>query len=246
MADTDQDSLPTIALRVPGRWDGAIELRQALPTGYGFSEAALTLPDGRGAVDVSVHAADKEFPAVFARACRRMPSRRDRTVVERYDVNVCLLGPGGSVETARRMIDAAAALVRAGGAGVFVDNSALAHGSDAWLDVAEDDGADALLYALVNRIRSRDELWSVGMHTLGARDALIARSRDDGADDGILLGFLGYLLECGAAVAEGDLVRDELGPLFHVRKEPCRRFRPDSPLRNPYGRWRLVPVTERA
>ena len=42
------------------------------------------------------------------------------------------------LEAARTMMQAGAALLRAGGAGVFIDNSALAHGGQQWLEMTED------------------------------------------------------------------------------------------------------------
>ena len=213
-----------------------------MPPGFRFAMDRLTLPDG-AAIEVYVQAADSEFPDVFARACRRAPSRRDRRTVEGYYVNVCLAGPGGSIEAARRMMTGAAAVVRAGGAGVFVDNSAIAHGSDAWLDAVADTEPGALLYALVNRIRGAGELWSVGMHTVGLRDAVLTNC-DDVTDDAVLQGFLEYTVEPVRPMADGDVVSDGVGPTFRVNREPCRQFRTGSPLHNPYGRWRLVQVSQ--
>jgi len=105
---------------------------------------------------------DDEFPRVFEGACRRLPSRRDRRTIESYGVNVCLAGPGGSLEAAIRMLMAGAAVVQAGGAGVFVDNSGRAHPSRDWIDLADS-----------------PDLWSVGMHVFGLCDAVIKRGDDD-------------------------------------------------------------------
>lgn len=242
MHDLSQDIPPLITLRIPGRWPGPAAVDRALPAGYGITDSRLTLPDG-GGVDACFQVADREFPGIFAMACRRDPSARDRRTIERYRLNVCLTGRGGSLEAVRRIVDGAAAVVRAGGAGVFVDNSALAHGSGTWLELADDrDDADALLYAFVNRVGSSGEIWSVGMHTIGFRDAVLVRTGDDLVDDPTLAGFLEYSLRPVHPVADGDYVGDGNGPTFQVYKEPCRRFRPGSPLHNPYGSWRLVPI----
>ena len=114
-----------------------LELAQALGATHVVNPA-----DG-DAVEVIPLPPDDEFPQVFAGACRRQLTRRDRETVERYGVNVCLAGPGGSLRAAIRMLRAGAAVVRAGGAGVFVDNSGRAHPSRDWLEFAEvsDDGS---------------------------------------------------------------------------------------------------------
>ena len=57
-----------------------------------------------------------------------------------YSVNIGLNCPGSSRQAARTIMKAAAAILRAGGAGVFIDNSALAHGRSDWLAMTDDGG----------------------------------------------------------------------------------------------------------
>ena len=60
------------------------------------------------------------------------------------------------MEAARTMMQAGAAVVRAGGAGVFIDNSTPAHGGGSdWLDMTEDGGPDALSFAFVAIVRGK-------------------------------------------------------------------------------------------
>ncbi len=46
------------------------------------------------------------------------------------------------------MMRAAAAIMDAGGAGVFIDNSMLAHGATAWQAMTEDGSPDAISFCL--------------------------------------------------------------------------------------------------
>jgi hypothetical protein len=240
---TGQDNLPEIGLRVPGRWNHPYELERALPTGYRLAWGRLVMPDGTS-ISVFPQAADEEFPRVFATACGSGPSGRERRRVEGYTVNMCLCGPGGSLESAGTMIHAAAAVVRAGGIGVFVDNGAKAHLGHDWLRLAEDPGDCGLFRAFVSTYRSADDIWSVGMHVLGLRDGVIRRSGDDDADQHALLAFLGYSFAPDCDIADGDLAGDETGPQYRLRREPCARLPATSPMHNHYGLWRLVPLDE--
>ena len=72
------------------------------------------------------------------------PTEEELATADGYTVNVVLSGKGGSMEGARTMMEAAAAMVRAGGAGVFIDNSGLAHGGELWLEITREGGPDAL------------------------------------------------------------------------------------------------------
>jgi hypothetical protein len=235
-----QDGLPEIVLRIPGSWSGPENLARALPPGHRYADGRLRLPGGEE-VEVVPLPPDDEFPRVFAGACRRPPSPRDRRTIEGYGVNVCLAGPGGSVEAATRMLLAGAAVVRAGGAGVFVDNSGRAHPSRDWLELAEaPDDCDAY-QAFVSLFAGKTDLWSVGMHVFGLCDAVIKRGGDDEAACFDLTSFLGYTLLPEVVIVDGDFAGDYEGspPRFVLRKETTTFPPAGSPLHNPYGRWRL-------
>ena len=116
-----------IALRIPGKWSGPEELISRLPDGCRLTAEALTLPDG-ASFDFGAAKADDKFAQIFRSSCRQPPTDEELATVDSYLVNVFLCGPGGSFDAARNMMRAAAAIVRAGAAGVFIDNSGLAHG----------------------------------------------------------------------------------------------------------------------
>src|SRR5262245_36655701 len=103
----------TIALRIPGMWSHSKELMERLPAGCRLTPGALTLPDG-AQVDFGAAAADNQFAKIFRSSCRQPATEAELRTVDRYMVNVFLAGPGGSLEAARTMMRAGAAMVRAG------------------------------------------------------------------------------------------------------------------------------------
>jgi hypothetical protein len=165
----------TVTLRVPGRWAHPGELIDSLPPGCGLTAEGLVLPGGT-TIDFGAMPADDQFAEIFRTSCRRPPTAEEQEAVDGYAVNVLLSGPGGSLEAARTMMRAGAAVVRAGGAGVFIDNSALAHGGQAWLEMAEDGDSDALSFAFVALVGGDEEVWTMGMHVLGLRDVVMKRA----------------------------------------------------------------------
>ena len=128
--------------------------------------------------------ADDQFAQIFRSSCRQPATEDELATVDGYTVNVFLSGPGGSMQAARTMMQAGAAIVRAGGAGVFIDNSALAHGGQHWLEMTDDGGPDALSFAFVAIVRGKAEVWTMGMHVLGLRDIVMKRAdvEEDGFD----------------------------------------------------------------
>jgi hypothetical protein len=115
-----------IDLRIPGKWKHPRELIDRLPAGCRLTPESLTLPDGTP-IEFGAAPADDQFAEIFRTSCRQAPLDRELATIATYTVNVLLRGPGGSPQAARSMMQAGAAVVRAGGAGVFIDNSALAH-----------------------------------------------------------------------------------------------------------------------
>jgi hypothetical protein len=136
------------------------------------------------------------------------------------------------------MMRAAAAVVQAGGAGVFIDNSALAHGGQGWLEMTEDGGPDALSFAFVGIVEGRADVWTMGMHVLGLPD-LVMKGSDAGKDGSEIIEVIRYLCRGEKPMADGHLLGDLNGPRFQVFAEPAPAELAGGPMHNPFGRLKL-------
>src|SRR5436190_3981826 len=114
----------TVALRIPGQWSHPKELVELLPADCRLTPETLTLPDGTE-VEFGAVPADTQFAQIFRSSCRQPATEEELAKVDGYRVNVFLSGPGGSMSAAWTMMQAGAAVIRAGGGGVFIDNSAI-------------------------------------------------------------------------------------------------------------------------
>ncbi len=170
------------------------------------------------------------------------PTEEELPTADGYTVNVTLSGNGGSMEAARAIMKAGAAMVRAGGAGVFIDNSALAHGGELWLEMAEDGGADALSFAFVGIVRGRRDIWTVGMHVLGLRDIVVKRADVEKGFD--IVEVIRYLIREDKAVGDGHRLADVNGPWFSCCAEDGDPGMVGTPMYNPFGRNRLVELRQ--
>jgi len=231
-----------IVLRIPGQWSHPRELVQRLPAACCLTGEALILPDATQ-VEFGAIAADEQFAGIFRSSCRNPATEEELATVAGYTVNVFLSGPGGSMQAARTMMQAGAAVVRAGGAGVFIDNSALAHGGRAWLDMTEDGGPDALSFAFAAIIRGKTEVWTMGMHVLGLRDVVMKRAEAevDGFD---IVDVIRYLARSDKPVDDGHVLADLGGPRFQAFTEPSNPDLVGSPMHNPFGRLKLVSMRD--
>ena len=97
--------------------------------------------------------------------------------------------------------------MRAGGAGVFIDNSALAHGGQLWLEMAEDGSPDALTFAFVAIVRGKADVWTMGMHVLGLRD-VVTKRQDVEADGFDIVEVIRYLSRGDNPVDDGHWKQD--------------------------------------
>jgi hypothetical protein len=231
-----------VALRIPGQWTHPRELVERLPADYRLTPEALVLSDGTH-VEFGAVAADDEFAQIFRSSCRRPATADEQATVDRYSVNVLLSGSGGSLPAARAMMQAGAAIVRAGGAGVFIDNSGLAHGGSDWLALTDDGSPDALSFAFVTIVRGQTEVWTMGMHVLGLRDVVMKRSDVEvGGFD--IIEVIRYLCEGDKPVNDGHVIADLDGPRFQVRTQASPGDLARSPMHNPFGRLQLVSLRD--
>ncbi len=231
-----------VVLRIPGTWSHPRELIESLPAGYRLTPEALLMPDGTK-VEFNPMPPDDRFADIFRSSCRQPPTDEELEKVNGYTVNVCLSGPGGSLEAARKMMEAGAAIVRAGAAGVFNDNSGLAHGGEAWLQMTEDGSSDAVSFAFVSIIRGKMEVWTMGMHVLGLREVVMQRADiEEGGFD--IVEMIRYLAQGDKPVGDGHVIADLDGPQFQAFAAESPAETADSPMHNPFGRLKLVSIKD--
>lgn len=232
----------TVALRIPGQWAEPRELIERLPKDCRLTPESLILPDGT-AVEFGVMDADDQFAGIFRSSCRRPPTAEEQRAVDDYAVNVTLSGPGGSLAAAQTMMEAAAAIVRAGGAGVFIDNCGLAHGGQNWLEMTDDASPDALSFAFVAIIRGKTEVCTIGMHVLGLRDLVMKRT-DIEVEGFDIIELIRYVCRGEKPIQNGHLLADLDGPRFQAFLKESESKWPNSPMHNPFGQIKLVSMQD--
>jgi len=125
--------------------------------------------------------------------------------------------------------------------------SVTTHAPRDWLDLTRVQGDDipgGCYWACVAVTAGGGEAFSSGMHCLGHRDAEIEipPGGDREAAGFALHNFLGYVLQSGVTIADGDALGDEAAAMFSARARPCTRFPKETPFFNPYGVWRLEAI----
>ncbi|MDB5391081.1 MAG: hypothetical protein JWM11_6727 [Planctomycetaceae bacterium] len=239
------ETAPEITLRIPGDWSSFEELEERLPNGYQLRPEGLLLPDG-SQFELSAMQPDRQFATIFQSACRKPPSESELAVVRRYRVKIGLMAPGGSLESALRamqagaaFVQAGAAFVQAGAAGVFIDNSALAHGGSDWIKMTADGGSDAISFAFVSIYHNPREFWTMGMHVLGYPDLRMSSADIDDRGETVVE-TIRYICRGDRQVDVGHTLADEYGPRFQVVAKLDGEFDATSPMHNPYGQLKII------
>jgi len=238
----EADTVVRTTLRIPGNWSHPGELIERIPAGFRLTPESLILPD-HTEIEFTPMPPDSQFAEIFKSSCRQPATSDELDIVDNYTVNVGLTGPGGSMEAALTMMQAGAAIVHAGGAGVFIDNSALAHGGESWIGMAEDGGPDAVSFAFVGIVRGRQEVWTIGMHVMGLPD-VVMRRLDADADEDAIIDVIRYLCRGDKPIGDGHLLADEAGPRFQAMATSSNEFEAGSPMYNPFGRLKLVSMKD--
>jgi hypothetical protein len=245
--DHAADSLPELSFTIPGPWAslGALmdDLRRAAPQWELGEHALIDTRSGRRFF-CDGGPTDADLGPLFLGDPQSRLTEKERDALRSHCSKIRLAGVGGSQAAAKACMDAVAALIEAGGCGVLVESACLTHGPLDWLDLAADTDSGGVYWGFVNLIGSR-ELFSVGMHALGLRDAEMPDVSIDRREAGMRLHeFLGYTYMSGITVVDGDPLGGEEGPLYRVRHVACHRFQPGTAPYNPYGVWRLESFEE--
>ena len=226
-----------IALRIPGTWASEDELAQSIPSDCKISGKSLILADG-SEVEIFIRPRDRQFVEVFQNSCRTELTGNESKGLRNYRYQVCLMGPGGSMESASAMMRSALPILDAGGFGVFIDNSAISFGASVWRQMAGICDTDAVTFGFVNIFRSKAETFTVGMQTLGQPD-LSLPSKSFGREDQSMIDLIFTTATEGHLFDEGHLIALPNGQTFKVHKIPDLRFRSGSPIHNAWGRLEL-------
>jgi hypothetical protein len=240
MNETDVST--RITLRIPGDWSHPQELLERLPEGFRLTPTGLVLPDGTE-IEFSPMPPDQQFPQIFQSACRRPPTDDELAILAHYSVNVGLTGAGGSMDSSLTMMQAGAAIVRAGGAGVFIDNSAMAHGGSDWIAMTEDGGPEAISFAFASIIRGPQKVYTMGMQVMGFPD-LVMNSSDVDERGERVVEIIRYICGGDRPIDVGHVLADEQGPRFQVVAKERDEFDAESAMHNPHGRLKIASLKD--
>ncbi len=226
-------------LCVPGPWREKFDLMEALLSSSEYLLAGnllyhVTTKEG---FHLDIQSADPQVTHAFSIAGYHWASTPEMNRIADHQMVVYIVGEGGSPESAGFLMEAAEAFLAAGGFGVKIESSGLAHSPAEWRRSIrlQDKG---LHHAYVVYLQG-NPTYSCGMHNLGYKDAVIDKYQ---AEDPIelLRIFTRYMVVEKPVLGEGHTFQASLSaPAYRMTHEPCAFYDEDSLFTNPFGLWRL-------
>jgi hypothetical protein len=244
--------LPKIVLCIPG----GNELRNACAPLLEAADLRYELQAYDQRIKGSFQTASMSWPSLSPGDFTRLDSHT--TVLYVLSENFT---PASALETCTAMMSVGRQLLDAGGIGIKIDSSGIAHSAQRWNKFAEairlnpELRSNVIFDAYVLRpIASDDELYTCGMHLLGAPDLIVAKTvlvpTDSEGEASIVASaaelfraFGVYLVsECpvGHFAPGHTFSMDAHSPRYRVLWEPCEEYPEDDLFHNPFGLWRFT------
>jgi hypothetical protein len=239
------DAAPEMVLCIPGPWENQTDLVRSIATsgsGYLFAGRILLHIETHYSCELVFETVDPRMVEAFAIAGGHWRDTPEMDRIADHRSVVYLVAKGGSQVAAENLMKCAAALLHAGGFGVKVESSVLAHNPSAWKDYCDQLYCFTAHKALVVYLTG-PQVHSCGMHNLGMRDAITAAGSDNISSVELLKVFTFYLFSESPIIRAGQTFSvDADAPLFRIENHPGWDYGPDSLFTNPYGAWYLEPI----
>lgn len=236
-----------IILCIPGPWADRSELVERVVRdsgGYLFAGMVLMHMETSTFFELDFCDRDERMLDAFQAAGFHWRGRPEMDVIADHRSVVYLIAKGGSLEAAHRMMEAANGLLKAGGLGVKVETSGVAHAPADWAEQCQYNYLFKSHTSYVVYVAS-DEVYSCGMHNFGLPDALVSAVESDNPAE-LLRVFTLYLLSESPEIKPGQTFSaDEDAPRYRIESHPGVFYGEDSLFNNPYGTWKLVLIEER-
>ena len=235
-----------VIIGVPGPWESRDALVRALglaqlPPRFLLAGPVMMELRSRHAIQVHLQGPDPRMGQIMAATSNGGIDGEEAARIDGHKSTLYLLEEDHDIVGARRLLQAADALLAAGGLAVKVESAGASHPADRWSSYARRGDRLAAMAAMVTLVGGEDYCYSAGMHILGLPDCSVSTRVSMDEIPSLITAFNHWQLLEAPALADGDLFATELdGSNYELRLLPFG-YEEDSPLNNPFGRWHLEP-----
>ena len=237
-------SLPELVLCIPGPWADRSALVERIvreSEGYIFAGRVLMNTRTRDTCELQHEARDERMMSAFLAAGPHWRDTPEMARIKDHASVVYLVGYGGSQKNVEALFLAARALLDAGGLGVKIESTGLAHSPAAWRSICDEFYLFSAHRACVLYLTGSDDVYSCGMHNLGMKDAIVENFNAAEAVE-LLRTFTWYMYTETPTIRSGQTFSvSATAPVYRVVADSGVEYEDGSLFANPYGFWRLEP-----
>lgn len=230
-----------IVLCIPGPWADRNELVQSIlkdSGGYIFAGVILMHLETKQSCKLEFCDRDDRMLKAFQAAGSHWKSTPEMELISTHKSVCYLISKGGSIESAHSIMNSANALINAGGYGVKVESSGLAHPPEDWREQCQYNYLFKSHSSYVVYVTSQNT-YSCGMHNFGLPDAIVDSSESEKPSE-LLRVFTHYLLSESPTIKDGQTFSVDLdSPVYRIKEGSPINYGENSLFNNPYGMWRL-------
>lgn len=231
-----------LVLCVPGAWvdAGDFTARVAALRGHYSDAGRLSVDlDDIADIELDIVAADPRLAVAFRIASQGKMDEGTLKEIGRHTAVAYLRFPAALDAQANRLLKFCRFMERAGGLGVKVETSGVAHGWAHWANLLKG-GLPGQYAAGVTLVTSADFYHSCGMHNFGLPDCEVPGTLEFDVAINLINQFNFWRLSALPVLSSGHSFSLGKGaPGYTLNEQSDERHAPDSPLCNPHGLWRL-------
>ncbi|MCK1994816.1 DUF4261 domain-containing protein [Peribacillus muralis] len=232
-----------IIIGIPGKWKSRTELIQTVAsTSEGYLLAGNIFHNSEKNITFQAQIQDYE-PALketFSYASKGSFPETLLAEINDHTFTVYILAEISGTGTVADLIDAGAAILRAGGLAVKIETSGMAHSKEDWLKLHHNPDILSVYAHFVTIIGEEDYYCSYGMKAFGLPDAVTLNTMSPKEAAALLNTFNYFHVGERPLFTNGETfsIRQD-APDFTLTSLQDFRYEEDHPFYNPFGLWNL-------
>lgn len=234
----------TTIIGIPGVWkdkaDLLVSVEEECGNEYSLNGTVLTHKESGLNYELDIYDFDPAMWLGFKEWSRTRLSEEYLDLLDTHTHTIYLVGPGGSIDRAQRMVDLATKMIEAGGLGVKIETTGTAFDLESWNGII-DVPSPISLYSIFVRQSHNPRMnfsYTCGMHNLGLRD-VTSRGVDLNKALPAVTQFNTERILQSLSVSDGMIYSVD-GTSFLVSIETTCPNSEDEYYGNPWGMWLLT------
>ncbi|MDY8025228.1 DUF4261 domain-containing protein [Paenibacillus polymyxa] len=239
-------NLPKIILGIPGYWKTRNEFIEAMAregNGYIYAGNHIgNLKNPKDFFDVDMSEYNPYVAEAFEVAGNGSFKRKHIDQLNEHKSIIYLFGEGGSIEKVLDIMEAASAVLHAGGIAVNVESSGRASTKEEWLEITSSRDIAQVFTAFIQMSREENTFYTTGMQSFGFPDVEITSENITGSEVSTLFRvFCLYNIVEKPKITDGETFStDPSSPIYLLKHKKCKMFEEEDPFYNPLGVWNLI------